>query len=83
VPSPVRTTAVTGAGNPLGDADGARQSAITQPTQFAIDQMIGDQAGIGLVVTDRRHDADRKLKRLLDGELHDGFRVLAIPPCGR
>ena len=28
--------------NPLGDTDGARQSAVAKPAQLAIDQMIGD-----------------------------------------
>jgi hypothetical protein len=41
--------------------------------------MIGDQAGIGLVVTDRRHDANRELMRLLYRELHDDFRWIGRP----
>ncbi|OIQ67048.1 hypothetical protein GALL_513760 [mine drainage metagenome] len=76
VPQPDRTAAVAGARDPLRNADGARQPAITQPAQFAIDQMIGDQAGIGLVVTDRRHDADRELMRLVYRELHDDVRCI-------
>jgi hypothetical protein len=73
MPDPDRTPDVAGARHPLGDADGAREAAVTQPTQFAIDQVIGDQAGIGRVVSNRRHDAHHQLMRLLYLELHDQF----------
>jgi hypothetical protein len=71
---PDRTPAVAGARHPLGDADGAREAAVTEPTQFAIDQVVGDQAGIGGGVSKRRHDADHQLMRLLYIELHDQSR---------
>ena len=71
MPDPDRTAAVAGARDPLGDADGAREAAVAQAAQFAIDQVVGDQAAIGRVVSERGHDADRQLMRLLYSELHD------------
>jgi hypothetical protein len=63
--------AVASARDPLGDADGARETAITQAPQFTVDQMVGDQAAICGIVANRGHDANHQLTRLLYSELHD------------
>jgi len=35
---------------PLGDTDGSRQSAVSQPAQLAIHQMICDEFGVKSIV---------------------------------
>ena len=53
MPNPDRTAAIAGARYSLGYTDGAREAAIAQTAQFAIDQMIGDQTGINCIVSER------------------------------
>ena len=77
------TTTIADPGDPLGNADRPRQSAITQATQFAIDQMIGDQAGIRFLVTDNRHGLYSQSMRLPYRQLHDALPVLPVPPRDR
>jgi hypothetical protein len=59
-----RTAAVTSALDPFGNTDGSRQSAVAEPTQLAIDQVVRDQFGIGSIVAKRRHDAYRQVMRI-------------------
>jgi hypothetical protein len=71
MPDPDRTAVVAAARHPLGYADGAREAAVTQTAQFAIDQVVGDQASISRIVSERGHNADHQLMRLAYIELHD------------
>src|SRR5438045_2971792 len=74
MPDRDRPPAVAGARDPLGDADGAREAAITKAPQLAIDQMVGNQAALCRVVSERGHDADHQLTRFAYLELHDRSR---------
>src|SRR5690349_12624391 len=78
MPDPDRTAPVARARDPLGNADGARKAAIGKAPQFAIDQMVGNQAGALRIVTKRGHDADRQMMRVVDCELHDQFRYWGV-----
>src|SRR6185503_16737767 len=79
MPDGDRTAAIAGARDPLGDADGARQPAVAQAAQFAIDQMVGNQPAIISIVSERGHDAHRQLTRFAYPELHD-HSVEVVPP---